>query len=416
MSIAYSSRAARRITWTLFVTQSLALAAVIANSTVNPIIGAQLSGQDALAGLPSTLMLVGAASAAYPAGRLMERAGRRGGLALGFFFGLVGMLIAGAAVVGHSFAGFLAGMLLIGSARGAFDQSRYAAADAQLPERRAKAISTVVFAGTIGAIGGPALVAPLGAAAERMGVDPLSGTMFSGAALFLLAGALILLFLRPDPRDIGRAIAAAFPQTVPSSGPARTLREILRLPAARLALAALVFGQMVMALVMSMVSLHMYNHQHALSDVSWVIMAHTLGMYGLSVVTGPMVDRIGRRPAIALGAGLLISGSLLAPSSLMTNWIALAEFLVGLGWNVCYISGSSLLSDILAPSERSQIQGATDLIVNVASATSSLGSGFILGMMGFGSICVLGALLATPPLLLLGWQGIQRTRLAAGQA
>jgi len=416
MSVAYSTSASRRITWTLFVTQSLALAAVIANSAVNPIIGATLSGQDALAGLPSTLMLIGAASAAYPAGRLMERIGRRGGLALGFLSGLVGMLIAGGSVIAHSFPGFLFGLLMVGGARGAFDQSRYVAADAQLPERRAKAISTIVFAGTIGAIAGPSLVAPIGVIAERMGVDPLSGTMFSGAALFGLAGVLIMVFLRPDPRDIGRAIAAAFPQPGPIAGRLRSLHEILRLPAARLALVALVFGQVVMVLVMSVVSLHMHNHQHGLGDVSLVIMAHTLGMYGLSVVTGPLVDRIGRKPAIAVGAGLLIVGSILAPTSLMTVWIALAQFLVGLGWNVCYIAGSALMSDILAPAERGQIQGATDLIVNTVSATSSLGSGVMLATLGFGAMCVFGAILAAVPLALLAGQGLAQARLSARQA
>ena len=143
MDIRYSSKAARRIIWTLFVAQSLGSAALIANSTVNPILGADLSGQDALAGLPGTVLLLGAASAAQPAGQLMQRVGRRWGLAIGFFVGLAGMLVGGCAIGSHSFWLFLLGLLLIGVARGAVDQSRYAAADAQLPERRARAISTV---------------------------------------------------------------------------------------------------------------------------------------------------------------------------------------------------------------------------------------------------------------------------------
>lgn len=416
MRLTYSTGAARRIAWTLFVTQSLASAALIANATVNPIIGAKLSGQDALAGLPGTLLLLGAAGAAYPAGWLMERAGRRGGLALGFLSGLAGMLIAGVSVVAHVFPWFLLGLLLIGCARGAIDQSRYAAADAQLPDRRAKAISTVVFAGTIGAIAGPALVAPMDGLAERLGGDPLAGTMFSGAALFAIGGVLIVAFLRPDPRDLGRAIAAAFPPAGQVVGHARPLREIVRLPAARLATVAMVFGQMVMVLVMSVASLHMHNHQHGLGDVSLVIMAHTLGMYGLSVVTGPLADRVGRGVAIACGAGLLIGGSLLAPTSLLTPWIALALFMVGLGWNLCYIAGSSLLADMLAPAERGQVQGANDLVVNLVSAASSLGSGVLLATIGFGAMCLLGAGLAVVPLALLGWQGLARVRLLAGEA
>src|SRR5262245_9237450 len=175
MDVTYSAKAARRITWTLFVTQSLGSAALIANATVNAIVGAKLSGRDALAGLPSTLLLLGAASAAQPAGYLMQRVGRRWGLALGFLIGTIGMVISGIAIVIHLFPLFLIGLLLIGGARGAVDQSRYAAADAQLPARRARAISTVVFAGTIGAIVGPALVDPSGALLGGLSFDPLAG-------------------------------------------------------------------------------------------------------------------------------------------------------------------------------------------------------------------------------------------------
>jgi MFS family permease len=126
----------------------------------------------------------------------------------------------------------------------------------------------------------------------------------------------------------------------------------------------MVIGQVVMVLVMSVTSLHMHHHNHGLDDVSLVIMAHTLGMFGLSIVNGALIDRLGRKAAIGAGAALLIAGSLLAPVSLMTAWLALALFLVGLGWNLCYIAGSSLLSDALAPAERSRIQGANELITD----------------------------------------------------
>ncbi len=63
MNTPYPANVGQRIAATLFVTQSIASAALIANVTVNPILGAQLSGNDALAGLPGTLLLIGAASA-----------------------------------------------------------------------------------------------------------------------------------------------------------------------------------------------------------------------------------------------------------------------------------------------------------------------------------------------------------------
>jgi MFS family permease len=302
---------------------------------------------------------------------------------------------------------------MIGGARGAVDQSRYAAADAQLPERRARAISTVGFAGTIGAVVGPKLVGPAGNLLSGFGVTPLAGPMWSGALLFGLAGLLIAGLLRPDPRDIARAIAAAHPDRNQQAGPARPMREIIRLPAAQLALGAMVCGQVVMVLIMTVTSLHMHHHQHGLDDVGTVITAHTLGMFGLSVFTGPLADRFGRPLTIAAGALLLIAGSLIAPLSLMTGWLSLALFLVGLGWNLCYIAGSSLLSDILAPSERAGVQGANELVVNLASAFSSLSSGFILAAFGYGMLGLAGAALALLPLAMIGWRGVSQIQLAS---
>lgn len=406
-SSVYTPRAARRITAILFVAQSLGSAALIANATVNPIVGAALSRRDALAGLPGTLLLIGAASAAYPSARLMERVGRRWGLALGFSVGSAGMMIGGAAIVLHSFAAFLLGLLLIGAARGAVDQSRYAAADAQLQEHRARAISTVVFAGTIGAIAGPALVAPSGTLLAAFGAEPLAGPMWIGALLFVSAGVLLLVFLRPDPRDIARALSSEHTAAGSVAEPARPLRAFMHLPAAWLALSAMVIGQTVMVLVMTVTSLHMHHNNHGLGAVSLVIMAHTLGMFGFSIVNGTLTDRIGRGAAIGAGALLLVGGSLVAPISAATPWLALALFLIGLGWNLCYVAGSSLLSDLLAPSERARIQGANELVINLASAVSSLGSGVILATFGYTALSALGAALALIPLAVLA---VQRRR------
>jgi len=396
----YDRAAARRITTVLFASQSMASAAFIANIAVNAIVGAELSGSDALAGLPSALMLGGAAMAAYPAGRFMQRFGRRPGLSFGFLLGLVGMLLDGVAVVVSSLPLFLFGLVLLGMARGITDQSRYAAADAVPLSLRARAISTVVFAGTVGAVGGPLLVGPLGRLSEGLGLPNLVGPMVGGAALFALGGALLLLMLRPDPRFLARQISgdAADAPGDGAHGGGRSVAAVLQAPTARTALVAMVTGQAVMVLVMSVTSLHMHHHNHTLDSISLVIGAHTLGMFGLSVLTGWLADRIGRPATVAFGALLLVAGALIAPISLLTPWLALALFLVGLGWNFCYIGGSSLLADNLAPAERGRVQGGADLLVNLSSASGSLISGVLLAGPGYGALCLVGAALALAPL------------------
>lgn len=399
MTTTSQSQIARRITATLFATQSMASAAFIANITVGAILGVELSGREALAGLPSTLMQAGAAAAAYPAGRFMQRYGRRPGLGVGFLLGLIGLIINGFAVVHASFSTFLIGLFFLGLARGITDQTRYAAADAVPLSQRARAISTVVFASTVGAVGGPALVDPLGKLALSLGMPALAGPMIGGAVLFALAGTLIMLLLHPDPRTLAEGLAQDLPAGHADHRPGRSLSEVLRTPPARTALTAMVLGQGVMVMVMGVTSLHMHQHGHQLGDISVVFAAHTLGMFGLSMVTGSMAERIGRPTMIALGALILIAGSLMAPTSLLTPWLALALFLVGLGWNFCYIAGSSLLAESLSAGERGRVQGGADLLVNLASAGGSLGSGVIMAATSYGFLCIIGVALALIPLL-----------------
>ncbi len=401
----------QRIAQILFITQSLGSAALIANATVNPIIGAKLGGGDVLAGVPGTLLLIGAAVASYPAGMLMQRVGRRPGLALGFFVGSLGMGIGGYAIVAQSFTIFLLGLLLIGAARGAVDQSRYAAADANLPENRARAISTVVFAGTVGAVGGPLLVAPLGNLVKSLfGFDVLSGPMIGGAALFLIAGILITTLLRPDPRDVGRIITEALKRDDdPPVADARPLGVIARLPGVQLAALSMLIGQAIMVLVMTVTSLHMSHNNHTLADISLVIMAHTLGMYGLSFVTGTIADRFGRPAVVSIGALILIAGCVVAPLSVDVLPLAIGLFLVGLGWNMCYIGGSSLLADNLAPNERGRYQGAVELTVNLSSAVSSLSSGFMIAGLGFTTLCIIASVLTCAPLVMAVLQRVRAT-------
>lgn len=72
------------ICWTLYG------AAIIAVFAVNALVGAELSGQQALAGVPEAVRVLGQAFAALAWGYTMERIGRRRGLAMGQMVGVVG--------------------------------------------------------------------------------------------------------------------------------------------------------------------------------------------------------------------------------------------------------------------------------------------------------------------------------------
>jgi MFS family permease len=404
------SQSARRLTWVLFAAQSISSAGFIAAATLASILGAELAGSDAWAGVPSSVSLLGTAGAALAWGYLMDVLGRRGGLVLGLVLGALGGGLAFLAVDSGSFLMFLVGLALMGVASAAVTLGRFAAAEVHPPAERGRAISTVVLGGTVGAVFGPLLVGPAGRWAEGLGRRDLSGAYAVSAGLFLLAAALVFAALRPDPRDLGRRVAALLPVDDVHTRGARRLQEILAAPDARLAVTAMVLGQAVMVMVMVITSLHMRAHEHGLGSVSLVISSHTLGMYAFSVVSGRLADRWGRRPTIAVGAAGLVVACALATVSPQLLPLSLALFLLGLGWNLCFVGGSTLLADQLSPDERARTQGFNDLLVGFASAAGSLGSGLVFAAVGFSVMAWIGASLSLLPLVL----ALPRRRAALG--
>lgn len=408
------NRNARRITRTLFAAYGLAQAAVVAFFPVAAIVGARLSGHASWAGLPPAGYMIGSAFSAPVWGGLMDVLGRRRTLMLGLGIGTAGAVLGAVAIQQMSFAAFLAGSVLIGVAIAAVQLSRFVAAEVSPPDQRARAISTVVLGGTVGAIAGPLLAGASTRAAAAVALDELVGPYIVTAALLVLAAVLVLLLLRPEPREIGRALAAAEDPQRAGSGPGRSIGEILRVPAAFVAVAAMVFGQLIMVMLMVITPLHMRGHDHTLDSISFVISIHVVGMYAFSIVSGRLADRFGRGPVIAAGGVTLILSGLTARLSPEVLPISIALFLLGLGWNFCYVGGSTLLADQLAPAERGRTQGFNDLLVGLTSAAGSLGSGVVFAAIGYGAMALVAAAAALVPLTLAAWwRTVSRTARAA---
>jgi MFS family permease len=287
-------------------------------------------------------------------------------------------------------------------ARAAVDLGRFAAAEVHLPAERGRAISNVVLGSTVGAVFGPLLVGPTGRLAAAAGFSELAGPYGVGFVGLVLAALLICAGLRPDPRDIGRELARLKPEAAPLQA-TRPLAEIVRQPGVVVAMGSMVFAQLVMIVPMSITSVHMTAHQHALTAVSLVIAAHTLGMFAFSIVSGRMTDRWGRGRVIMLGSMLLIFSCLLAAPSTNLLPLVAALFLLGLGWNFAYVAGSTLLADQLSPTERAKTQGFNDLLLNLASAASQVGSGVVYASGGYGVMGLAAAAAATVPLVLATW-------------
>jgi len=401
-----------RIVGSIFVAQSLFSTATLLSFALTPVIAVEMTGNDSMAGLPTTLTLISRALLAYPFGWLLDRIGRRLGLSLGYLVGVVGTLVAAWSVINGSFAGFLTGAALIGGVRASAEQGRYIAAEIFSAGRQAKVIGWIVFAGTIGSISVIFLSGPVTDAAEALGLIKYAGPFIVSGLLLLIAGALIFIFLRPDPRRLGQRVAAAEAEAeAQASGKtemapiaeARPLRQIFNNSTTLLAVGAMTIGQFVMAMLMVITPVHMNHNGHDTESIFLVIVAHTMGMFGFSGGTGWLIGRFGRLSVITAGGLILVVAALLTPISTEVPMLALSLFLLGLGWNFAFVAGSSLLSYQLESHERGRAQGAGEMLVATGAGIGSLSSGILFAAGGIVIVSAIGLAFALALLALVTW-------------
>lgn len=377
----------------LFSAVALTQTAMVVATTVSTLLVSDQAGTTA-SGLANAAGVLGSAIGAFGLGLLTARHGSRRALLTVYLLGAVGTLVSLIGAVTATLPALLAGLAGIGIGNGGAQVCRYLAAELYPDNRKAFALSVIVWAGTVGAIAGPSLIAPASRIAVGWGLPALSGAVLA-AAVLMTAAVLITLAL---PRRADE-----------SEGPRRpllswaALASALRRPTVRTPLISMIAAHASMVTIMTMTPLQLHQHHQGLGTVGLVLSAHMVGMFALAPLSGRIADRCGGRFTIGLGAGLLVVAALLvikAPTAYETG-LPLALFLLGYGWNLIFVGSSILLSDSLDPAERSQIQGGVDAIVFGAAIIASLAAGAALGSGGFPLVAAVGGLIALVPFTLI---------------
>jgi len=385
----------KRTLFIVSISQIFGGAGLAAGVTVGALLAQQMLGTDAFAGLPSALLTLGSAGAALFVGRLSQAFGRRTGLTTGFLIGGLGAIGVIMAAILNSIFLLFTSLLVYGAGSATNLQARYAGTDLANSKQRATAISTTMVFTTFGAVAGPNLVNVMGNFALSIGVPSLAGPFILGAAAYILAGLVLFIMLRPDPFVIARMIEANN-QQASDKRPLAITEQTENKRGIVVGATIMVLTQIVMVAIMTMTPVHMMHHGHSLGAVGLVIGFHIGAMYLPSLVTGFLVDKLGRTAmAIASGATLLLAGltAAFAPGDSLVL-IVIALSLLGLGWNFGLISGTALIVDSTETSTRAKTQGTVDVLIALSGAAGGALSGMIVAGSSYLTLSLTGGILS----------------------
>jgi MFS family permease len=351
-----------------------------------------VTGVNAILGLGPAIFLVAGALAVGPAGRVSDRVGRMPVIRFGFGLGILGPAVTALGCWTETGTLVFLGLGLCGASQSIVLLSRAAAAEMFSPDFRARGMSFVLFGAVSGAIWGPLVFGPI-FADRALTPHELAGPWL-GTSLFAAAGLAISFFVRPDPKELSKRYRV---ESGEPDAPAAPLAEIVRRPGVAIAMIAAVASFAVMVGVMNLAGAVIVGHGHGHGSVFTVISAHIVGMYGLVLVAGDLIERIGRFRSMTFGLALM------AVSNAGLIWLtgivgmSISLFGLGLGWNFAYVAATTELVSRAAASERGRLIGLTDLLSSFSGAALALGGGAVYTSHGTVPLAIAAAILAAIP-------------------
>ena len=371
----------------LFAAQALYWCCAMIGITLTALIGLQLAPSNALATLPLAMLVIGNLLSVQPLSLFMQRHGRRSGFLLGAACGITGGVFSALAISLESFALFCLAALPIGAYQASAMYYRFAAQDAVDEQHRGRATAYVLGGGVCAALIAPAL------AIWARNALPVP---FTGAYLLIavLAGLGLLLAWQLPQSRASAAVRYDFALT----------RALLGRPIIRAALLTTAIGHGLMFLVMNATPLAMSLCGLSLEISAEVIRWHMLGMFLPAFVAGPLVDRLGATRMALLGCAVLALSAAVALSGLNQWFFLFSSFLLGLGWNLMLVSGSTLLAAGHSADERGQAQGLMELGNGLVAACASFASGALIIGLGWSALNIAMLPLLAIALLMLTLQ------------
>ncbi|WP_417825243.1 MFS transporter [Thalassospira povalilytica] len=379
----------------LFIAQALYWSCSLIGITLTALVGVSLAPSAGLATLPLGVLMLGNLISVHPLAMVMQRRGRRVGLFLGALCGVAGGLLLAAGIYIAQFWLVALAPLLIGTYQASAMYYRYAAIEAVDKTQSGRAAALVVGGGVLAALVAPEIA---GFSRDFLPV-PFAGAYVALAGLAAMAA--IITILLPDGGIPAR------------SGSSWTvMATLLRRPVIRGAIAVSAAGHGIMILVMTATPLAMKYCGFDIDVSANVIRWHLIGMFLPAFVAGPMIDRFGAHRVASLGVGILLISVGFAVTDISAEAFLISSFLLGIGWNMMLLAGTTMLGAGHDPSERGHAQSLMELGNSITATAASIASGALIAGAGWIPVNygVVPVLLVA---MILMWRGLVAQRSAA---
>ena len=294
----------------------------------------------------------------------------------------------------------------------ASQQLRVAAADMAPPRMRAQALGYVALGSLFGVVASPVIVTSAEKLAPGLAMDPLALAWLL-LPILIVAGMALVIFIKPDPKEIGMNLSQYYPGYVPpprvdAKESAFSPIKLWRDPASRIAIISNCSGQGNMSIVMVLTSLVLSHHGHTLSAIAFSHMFHSVGMFAFTVPLGRLADRYGRQwimyPGVAVA---LLGAAMVSFTGGALILVTLGTFLVGLGWAGSNVASTALIADMVEANERGRAVGVNDSAAAFVSVLTALVTGPLIEIWGLNAAGAVAILLAVPPLLIFAMRLIR---------
>ena len=366
----------KRNIFLLSMAQFITLASVVTVITYSSLVAKMMTGNTALATIPSATAFIATAAFAFPASLFMRKFGRKSGFYLGALCGGLGGLIAVIAIYQNNFYLLCTATFFHGTYQSFANYYRFTAMEVSPPHFHKQAVSYVIAGGVLAGLSAPTLARLF----EAHYFEPVlyAGTYCLIIALSLVAHVLITLIKLPkrDTNNLNK-INHENPRII----------EVLKRPAFICASLSAACAYVSMSFIMTATPLEIVEMcGYQVSDAAGVIQWHSMSMFAPAIITGTLIARFSSLKIILAGMVIMFISTLIASAGIELYNFYGALILIGIGWNFMFTAGTTLLEHAYNENEKAYVQGLNDLVVFGLAALATLSSGFMLQTVGWKSM------------------------------